>query len=588
MQRILFLATVLLLTVVGTAMSKDKKPKKKAKEKVELSTEQKRKHELILLEAERQQHASNPSDAFELYTYALQIDPESAVTYYKISQFYHFMRDTLRAEQCLRKAIAINPDNYWYKASLATFYEDMNRPSDAIKVIESMVPISRDKTTLLRELAGLYIHSEDYKNAISTLNRLEDIEGKSEDLSLNKYRIYRMMHEDEMAFKEMENLANEYPNDLRYKVLQGDLYMENGDSVNALRIYKEVEKQDSTNVLVMLSKATYYEKTAQDSLYMRQLTRIAAHPDLDEQVKYNVMRSIFYDALANNKDTLQILTLIDSALPSSKSNNEMVELFTRYMVSADVSTERIKPMLHIMLDNDPENEMARNQLLNYAIEENNTQTVETLCKTAVEYSATNPAYYYFLAIAYYQQDKKQEALEVLEQGLAHTNNTGSMDLISSMYSVIGDLHHHFGNDDKAFAAYDSCLVYSPENIGALNNYAYYLSLKKKDLDKAESMSAKTLEKEPNNATYVDTFAWILFRQERYIEAKEYIDKTIRLLTEAGTVDEEENSGIIEHAGDIYYKSGDHKGALELWQRALNNGTDSKTIRRKIKSKRYIE
>ena len=540
------------------------------------------------MEAERQQLAGNHSDAFELYTYALQLNPGSAVAHYKLSQYYLYLRDEAKAERSLKKAVDESPDNLWYKESLAVFYEQHNQLSQAIGVIESMVPLSKEKSELLMELVELYSKSDDHKNAISALNRLEEIEGKSEELSMQKYRIYRYMHEDKLAFAEMENLAKEYPNDLRYRTLLGDLYLDNGDYDTALRIYKEVEEKDSTNVFAMLSMATYYNKTSKDSLYMDQLTRIVTHPNLEQQVKFNVMRSIIYDAIANNKDTLQMINLIDRTLASSHASNDMVELCTRYMVSANVSVERVKPLLRMMLDNDPENDMARNQLLTYAISENNTEAVVALCKPAVEYASTNPLYYYYLSIAYYQQKKEREALEVMKQGLEHIDNTGSVDLIARMFSITGDLYHSFGEDDKAFAAYDSCLVYSPDEVLALNNYAYYLSLKKQNLDKAESMSAKSLEKEPDNATYVDTFAWILFQQGRYVEAKEYIDKAVRLLTEAGKVDNQDNANIIEHAGDIYFQAGDLKGALELWQRALNNGSDSKTIKRKIQLRRYLE
>ena len=590
LMNILILAVTALFVMAGPVAAKDKKPKKKEKtqQKEELPPELQRKFELVFLEAERQQLAGNHSDAFELYTYALQLNPASSVAHYKLSQYYLFLRDEARAERSLKKAVEESPDNLWYKESLAVFYEQHNQLNQAIGVIESMVPLSKEKSELLMELVELYTKSDDHKNAISALNRLEEIEGKSEELSMQKYRIYRYMHEDKLAFAEMENLAKEYPNDLRYRTLLGDLYLDNGDNDTALRIYKEVEEKDSTNVFAMLSMANYYNKTSQDSLYMDQLTRIVTHPNLEQQVKFNVMRSIIYDAITNNKDTLQMINLIDRTLASSHASNDMVELCTRYMVSANVSVDRVKPLLRMMLDNDPENDMARNQLLTYAISENNTESVVALCKPAVEYASTNPLYYYYLGIAYYQQKKEREALEVMKQGLEHIDNTGSVDLIARMFSITGDLYHQFGEDDKAFAAYDSCLVYSPDEVLALNNYAYYLSLKKQNLDKAESMSAKSLEKEPDNATYVDTFAWILFQQGRYVEAKEYIDKAVRLLTEAGEADTEDNANIIEHAGDIYFKAGDVKGALELWQRALNNGSDSKTIKRKIQQRRYLE
>ena len=162
-----------------------------------------------------------------------------------------------------------------------------------------------------------------------------------------------------------------------------------------------------------------------------------------------------------------------------------------------------------------------------------------------------------------------------------------IDLISNSYTLLGDLYHDLGDDEKAYAAYDSCLIYNPEDVGALNNYAYYLSLNNHDLARAEEMSAKTIKAEPDNYTYIDTYAWILFMQKRYDEAKVQIDRALEVM---GDIIEAEDSNIVEHAGDIYFKAGDKEGALRLWIKAdqLGNTEAPDTLRRKIKTKKYIK
>jgi tetratricopeptide (TPR) repeat protein len=156
--------------------------------------------------------------------------------------------------------------------------------------------------------------------------------------------------------------------------------------------------------------------------------------------------------------------------------------------------------------------------------------------------------------------------------------------VAKSYGLLGDLYHSIGDDEMAFEAYDSCLIYTPDDISVLNNYAYYLSLKDAKLEEAEQMSAKTLVAEPDNATYVDTYAWILFKLKRYEEARTHIDKAMELLGDSITSDD---SNIVEHAGDIYAKCGNTDEAVRLWTIALDLGCDSATLPKKIKKKKYI-
>ena len=146
---------------------------------------------------------------------------------------------------------------------------------------------------------------------------------------------------------------------------------------------------------------------------------------------------------------------------------------------------------------------------------------------------------------------------------------------------MGDILHEKNREAEAYAAYDSCLQWKPDNVGCLNNYAYYLSEKGKDLQKAEQMSYRTIKAEPDNSTFLDTYAWILFMQERYEESKIYIDQAVQ---KDSTVSEV----ILEHAGDIHAKVGDMEKALDYWQQARKKGADSKVLIRKIKLRKYLK
>lgn len=162
---------------------------------------------------------------------------------------------------------------------------------------------------------------------------------------------------------------------------------------------------------------------------------------------------------------------------------------------------------------DPENKPARLQLLSYAIRDNDLDEVIRVALPALQYSPEAMEFYYYLGIAYYQKEESDKALDVFIKGIGQVNEKTDKQLVSDLYAIIGDIYSSKELSDKAYAAYDSSLVYNPDNIGTLNNYAYFLSVDRKHLDKAEEMSYRTVKAEPENATYLDTYAWILFEKE---------------------------------------------------------------------------
>ena len=155
-------------------------------------------------------------------------------------------------------------------------------------------------------------------------------------------------------------------------------------------------------------------------------------------------------------------------------------------------------------------------------------------------------------------------------------------MMADCYSLMGEIYREKGMDKACYEAYDSCLHYAPDNVGALNNYAYYLSLDPAaDLQKAEQMSLKAVQKEPDNATFLDTYAWILFKEKRYDDAKTIAERAIASDSTLSNV-------VVEHCGDIFYMAGDTDRAMEMWQKAAQEDKDNAILRRKIELKQYIE
>lgn len=552
-----------------------------------LDYETSRKYEYFFHEAMRQRQLGNDDVAFELLTHCLELNPNSAIANFEMSSAWLVLKQEKKSEECLKRAVELAPENYWYKTVLVNYLSMHQRTDEAVALLEDLSGQFPEKSEPLLMLMEQYSIKKDYKNIIKTLDRIEVKEGKSEQLSMEKFKIYVEMDDVDRAFKEINDLAEEYPNDLRYRVLVGDLYMSVNEPDKAYDIYKKVEEIDSTNVNVQVSLVSYYEFVNDTTNYDKAIERLLTNANMENRAKHSFLRMLVQENLQTQGDSAKLLSLFDKVLAFAQSDAELMELYARYMVTCGVSKDRIIPVLNRMLELNPENELARNQLLTYAIESEDENAVVRVCKPAVDYSAANPIYYYFLGVAYYQQDSLELSLSVFQKALQRITKDDSMNLLPNIYSIFGDIYHSLGDNERAYEAFDSCLIYRPEDAMVLNNYAYYLSLDKKDLERAEEMSAKSLEIEPGNPTYLDTYAWILFQEKKYPEAQVYIDSVLVLLGDSLTADD---ANLLEHAGDIYYKAGNKSKALDLWRQALelSDKEPSKALEQKLRKKKYIE
>ncbi len=560
-------------------------------EKAPLTYEQRRKYDYYFLEAVRMKQKGEYDAAFELYRHCLDIYPGSAATLYEISQFYMVLGQEEKSEQALKQAVRSDESNFWYKQTLAAYYQSKRDLPKAIAVYEDMAHQFPSRLEPLMALIELYNQTKSYQEVIKTLNRLEELDGKSEQISMEKFRMYLLMNNQEQAFQEIESLSKEYPYDMRYKTILGDVYLNNGHPQEAYDTYQKILKEEPGYAPALLSMASYYQKTGQDSLYHVQLDTILLNEDVESATKMDIMRQLIVQSEQTTKDSTQIVSLFNEILKRPQQNADLAMLCAQYLITKRMEKESV-PVLHQVLALDPENKPARLQLLSYAIRDNNLDEVIKVASPALEYNPDAMEFYYYLGLAYYQKEDTDKALDVFQKGVKQVNAKSDKAIVSDFYAILGDIYNIKEMKAEAYAAYDSSLVYNPNNIATLNNYAYYLSVERKHLDKAEEMSYRTVKAEPENATYLDTYAWILFEKERYTEARIYIEQALKNGGDSSRV-------IVEHCGDIYYKLGEKEKALEYWKKAdgMEVSTDDgstppteaeiKRLKRKIALKRYI-
>ena len=578
--------TVLMLTSCGgiqsvrTAKTTAKADGASLMKETLLSAEQQRKYDYFFLEAMRMKGKNEYDAAFGLLQHCLDINPTASSALYEISQYYMFLRQVPQGQVALEQAVAFAPDNYWYSQGLVSLYQQQNELDKAAALLEKMVTRFPSKQDPLFSLLDIYSRQEKYNDVISTLNRLEKRLGKNEQLSMEKFRIYLQMKDDKKAFQEIESLVQEYPMDMRYQVILGDVYLQNGKKQEAYDAYQKVLAVEPDNPMALFSMASYYEQTGQKELYQQQLDTLLLNKKVTSDTKISVMRQVIAEnEQSSAKDSTQVIALFDRMMKQDMDDPQIPMLYSQYLLSKNMEQEAV-PVLEQVVDLDPTNKAARLMLVSAAVKKEDYKQIIKVCEPGIEATPDALELYYYLAIAYHQAEQGDSVLSVCNRALEHITPDTRKEVISDFYSIMGDIYHTKKQMTEAYAAYDLALVYNPSNIGALNNYAYYLSVERRDLDKAEEMSYKTVKAEPNNSTYLDTYAWILFEKGNYAEARIYIDNAMKN-------DGEKSDVIVEHCGDIYFMTGDVEGALKYWKKALEMGSESKTLKQKIEKKKYI-
>ena len=585
MSRVRLMLVLLLMVLVSVPAAARKKPRPRKVQPVvtvSLNENDAKRFNYFFLEAVRQQHLGNYAGAFDLFRHCLEINPSSPETYFSLSAYYSEMRNDSAMLAVMKKAAELSPLNYTYLERLGQAYLRIQDYAKATEVYEQLAANSPRRSDVLSMLVQLYQHDQNYGKLIETLDRLEMIEGSSEDITLSKMQVYALQGEKKKEYNELRSLARQHPNDFNYRVMMGNWLLQNGKEKDALAEYNAVLKKEPDNIMAQMSLLDYYKSQKQDSLAKAQMENLLMAKNSEPESKILLMRQFITDNEESGGDSIEVLALFDKILQQPQPNSSMAELRAAYMSLKKMPEDSINAALEKVLDIEPDNAGARLQLLQSAWKKQNFDRVVSLSKPGVEYHPDNIWFYYFLGMAYSQKDEKDEALSTFRKGVGQVNAESNKDIVSDFYSIMGDLLHEKGLLNEAYAAYDSCLQWKPDNIGCLNNYAYFLSVEGKDLSKAEQMSYRTVKAEPNNSTFLDTYAWILFRQERFEEARIYIDQALANDTTVSDV-------IIEHAGDIYMMIGEKEKALDYWRKALEKGDgENAVLQEKIKFKKYIE
>ncbi len=535
----------------------------------------------FFLEAIRQQEMGNFAAAFDLLRHALDINPNAPEVYYEIAGYYIDMQNGKAARYYFEKSAELAPDNPAYLEKLGQFYISQANYEQALAAYERLYANNKTREDVLQILYQLYGSQNNYKKMIEVIERMEMLLGSSEQLSLTKMQIFEQMGDKRKAQAELMRLVQKNPLDLNYRIMLGNWFFQNDKKKEAFKEYQAVLKEEPNNAAAQLSLLDYYRDAKNEKVVEELTQKLLESKKTEKETKMALLRQVIIDNQQSDaKDSLEVIKLFDRVLSYPQEDADIVMMKAAYLTLKNAPVDSVNKVYEQAIAIEPDNSRARIALIQNIWKEEQYDKVISISRPAQEYNPEEMVFYYFEGFAQYMKKENDAALQTFKKGVAQIKPDSDPNIVSDFYAIMGDILHEKGLDKEAFEAYDSCLHWRPENLAALNNYAYYLSLSKNDLKKAEQMSYKTIKKEPANPTFLDTYAWILFLQERYEEANIYIDQAIKNDTTPSGV-------LFEHAGDIYYHVGKTAEALASWQQALKLGDKSATLKKKIELQKYI-
>ena len=526
-------------------------------------------------DALRERLAGRYDAAIDLLNACNRIKPDDGNVMYELSKIYVVAKQTDKAIACLEKASVAQPENLWFKTALAEQYLAVQKVDKAVEVYNAIVKIDPENDEALMMLINIYSQSEKYNEAIGALNMLEKAQGMNQEITMEKARLYFMQNQNKKGIAEVDKLVKAYPNESKYQVLRGDIYLDQKMQPEALACYRQVLTNDPDNGDALYSLSKYYKAIGDTVSMMSTLDQMMRNKNVDLEPKLSVLK----DLVARPSDMQKVEGYLASLLemyPEEESLHNYNYLFLMMRQKNEAAEGELK----IMLDLNPQNKLTWTRMIDMKIKQENFSAIDSLCTRAFEYFSDDVDFYFYKAIALYQLGKYKETITHCNRALQLVPDENIV-MRSQIYTQLGDTYYKLGMKDSTYISYTQSLKYQPNNIGTLNNYAYYLSLDKRELQKAESMSAKAVAAEPTNATYLDTYAWIFFVEGNYSLAKIYEKQAI------------DNGGdksmeVLEHYGDILFMAGDRAEALVWWQQSATAGNNSPLLKKKIETKSYLE
>lgn len=547
-----------------------------------------RESEFYFTEAEKFFILEDYAKALVYYQKALDILPENATIHYKIAEVLSRGEkpdDLIRASLSIEQALKFERKNKYFYLLGAGIYANLNRFDKAAQLYETLLQEVPDTEDYLYELALVYQYSNKPAEAIKVYNRAEKFFGVNETSSLQKQRLYLETNKIAEAIQEIEKLAQAFPDEEQYTVRLAELLSQQNQVDRAILILEKFRSENSTAPAATVLLAGLYRDAGKEDHARQLLNAIFDDPEVDISSKLIILGT--YNAELNQGKSRNTT--------DPKKEEFALELFSKlkseYPNDGNVHILGGDLYLSIGRNNDAEfeyGEAIRLTEVNFEVWQNllylqsQRNAFNDIIKTsekALEFYPNQSMLYYFNGLAHLRKGQFKESISSLEMAKRMSANNPGM--TSEVNSMLGDAYNGSKEYEKSDKAYEEALKHNPNNYTVLNNYAYYLALRKANLEKAEKMSTLLIKNNPDNATFLDTHAWVLYVRQKYKEARKVIERAL------GTG--QANATHFEHYGDILFRLGEVDLAVQQWEKAKSLLTaGSEILNKKIANRKIYE
>ncbi len=530
----------------------------------------------LYFEGLRKKTIEDSKGAGDLFARVLQLDNSNDAAMYQLAMLNKAQNSQADAQQLLEKAVAIKPNNEWYWVALADSYEKTNNLPKLQNVFDQLLRINPEKPEYYYDKASAFYLEKKYDEALGVYSKLEQMTGLTDELVANRQKIYLRQNKLDQAAAEMEKLIETNPDQIRYYLLLAEIYNSNRVPDKALKVLQRAAQKKPDDGLLHLALAETYRSLKNTDASYKELELAFNSSSLDVDQKVRIIMGYvpkFPDASAK-ASALELSRIAASIHP----NEARVQALYGDMLAQNDKLKEAREAFMKSVQLNPEMYIVHEQLVRLDLSENKIDEAIKHGENALSMFPNQAWMNYLVGVSYLQKKNAQQALSYLKNVVAVEPD--DKDLASQAYAALGDCYHEIKDNGKSDAAYDKALTYNPDNSYTLNNYAYYLSIRGEQLEKAAQMSKHSIDLQPNTASFEDTYAWILFRQKKYAEAKQWIEKAI---------EHNKSSAVqVEHYGDILFYLGKTEDAVANWKKAKQAGASSPLLDRKINEKKYIE
>lgn len=532
----------------------------------------------VLMEAQRQHFLEHDDAFYHLIAYAYSLDSTNTsiafymgVAKFERTSFEHTDELTAALAQ-MRKHVEAHPEDKYEARLYAHAAFLVNQYQEGLRVLNIQHQLHPQDDNLLSTMADAYEKTSDYKKALAIYDTLQQWRGQSVELSSAKLKAYQALNDTTGAIHEMRALLASAPTNADYNLAMGKMLFMFGYRDSAMVYYDKAQQYEPDNGLTYLTKAEYYLALGDTLNYDRQTYQALVSTDLDVESKLQILVNYTKTLLSAKDTTHRTDHLFDVLIEQHPLEPQIRVLYSEYLMVID-NNEGAAEQIDYALNLDPTNKELWTRLMAYYLYAGNYEKAIEVGDKAIRLNPDNVELYSYLGSSCYSVKQYDKAIEVYDKALAILDST-QVDDRSNLLSGKADVKFAMGDTIAAFALYDQSLDINPDNPGTLNNYAYFLALSNRDLDKAERMSAKTIVEDAANPTYLDTYAWVFYMRKEYTMAQLYIEMAINN-------EEQPTSELFEHYGYILLANGDKQKALEQWRKAIELKPDNEQLVKQI-------